>query len=426
MPGEASKAAGLGLPYFPGAGERRSPIHAAQSRNRRALAAHVAAELLRGGVPEGEVYAAEASDTLLDLASDGQLREALGRARRRWAGFADQAQQRTARWGREYAAFCAASHIEEVIQVVVRAPEPLVPISDLRAAHAHRSAQLSDRLRYGRKQFAQDFTCDIIAAEIVAAAPGGDALDLHFHLAVRAATDDLTAMREYFLRAGWSWWDPISARSPLCHRPPGMLASYVGKGLAHALHRTADLSQDFTPENLAELYRQTRCLAMVRATGEFRTWKSGLDRDGLTVAEDATGQLVVRPCRPALAAPRFRKKLLNGACAQLLRLCVHDFGDGIKSPAMLVRGREDVTFAEVAAAYDLSPATISARRALPVLLRNTPKPEFYSLGSGRITVLSHFEPVSSRSTIAARKRQTLLPSLDGPHRSFKGNLITCN
>jgi len=242
--------------------------------------------LVESGMQDAEIYAAALGDTLLDLASEGRLREALGRPRRRWAGFADQAHLRKVKWGREYAAFCAAHDIHRVVQVVVRSPKSLVPIEHFRAAHAQQSALLNGRLRYGRKRFAAGFASDIIAAEIIPAAPDGDAVDLHFHLASRATTDELVAMRDYFRRSGWSWWDAVTARSPDRYREPGVLANYVAKGLACALHRGSDAGHGFTPQTTATLYRQTRGLAMTRSTGAFRAWKAELQRDGLVVAED--------------------------------------------------------------------------------------------------------------------------------------------
>jgi len=379
-PDAGASASGPGLLYFPGAGKQRNPALSAQSRHRRAVACETAAMLGRGGVPDAEIHTSSASDTLIDLATEGQLREALGCPRRRWAGFHDQAQQRCAQWGREYGAFSEEGGITDVIQVVVRAPNSLVRINALRVAHSLQSAQLSDRLRYGRRTLAPNFACDMIAAEIVAASPDGDVLDLHFHLAVRATDDELANMRRHFEKAGWSWWDAVSASSPEQHRNPESLAHYIAKGLAHALSRSADVSRAFTPENIATLFYQTRGLAMVRATGEFRTWKAELERDGLMVGVDRHGRPKLQPRRIAVTVRHFRKHLLAGSSVQLLRMCVHDFGDGIKRPAILVRGKVDVTFAEVAAAYDLSHATASARHAIPVLLKNTSKPE-YGLGS---------------------------------------------
>ncbi len=74
--------------------------------------------------------------------------------------------------------------------------------------------------------------------------------------------------------------------------------------------------------------------------------------------------------RPRLIVSRFREKLRSSSCPQLLRLCVHDFGDGVLRPALLVRGIANVTFADVAEAYDISAAIKSAQTPTTVLLRN--------------------------------------------------------
>lgn len=363
------------LVTFPGAGERRNPLLSAQSRDRRSHAGQIAAVLLKGGVPERDVFASEASDTLLDLGTEGRLREALGRPRRRWSGFADQARQRAARWGREYAAFCGDRGIHQVAQVVVRPPQSLVPIDSFRLSHAKHSEQLSARLRYRRRRFANGFACDIIAAEIRSSVVDTNALDLHFHLVVRATEADLSAMRAYFQQGGWTWWDSTSESSSTGERPPGRLASYVAKGISHAFKPTPDAGLRFTASALAELYRQTRGLAMVRSVGEFRLWKSQLERDGLVVSETADGRFVKRPRREEPAVPRFRRRLMTGLASQVLRFCVHDFGDGMMRPAMLVRGQVDPSFSSIAEAYDLSAAMVAARRSSPLILENAAKPE---------------------------------------------------
>ena len=375
MPSQQRATSMACLLQFPNAGQRRDPAASGLARQRRHLAEVTASALSEGGMPDSTIYASTLNDSLLSLTDEGCLREALGQQRRRWSGFADQACQGQAKWGREYAAFCAARGISRVVQVVIRSPDSMVKLVDLRADHSAQSARLNDRLAYGRKRFAPAFTCDIVAAEILSVAPGGDILDLHFHLAVRASPDGLRAMAAYFKRSGWSWWDAVTAPSPERHDEPGSLAHYVAKGLAHALLRPGDGGRALSPGNTVELFRQTHGLALTRSTGAFRTWKAELERDGLVVAEDRHGRFALRPRRRTASAPRFRNRMLAGTTPQLLRLCVHDFGDGVRRPAMLIRGDSAVTFADVAASYDLSIAVASARHALTDTLRNTSIPE---------------------------------------------------
>jgi len=352
---------------FPGAGRKRDPGLAIAARERRREAEQTAAFLLRGGLRDDEVHVAVDGDSLLDLASQGTIREYLGQQRRRWHGYADQAHALKARWGREYAAFCGAQEIEQVVQVVVRAPVSVIPLASLRATHARDSARLGDRLRYGRKRVAPDLTCDMIAAEVRSVGQHGAEVDLHFHLAVRASVEDCQAMRTYFEASGWSWWDSLTGCSPEVERYPGALAQYSSKSLAEAIRRADADGVPFSAESLAELHRQTRHLTMTRATGPFRTWKGQLDRDGLVVAEDEDGRLTTRPRRRVSTLARLRERLFTSTGARLLCLTLHDFGDGTMRPALRVRGRKDISFREVAATYQVADAVAAARCALSSL-----------------------------------------------------------
>ena len=143
-----------------------------------------------------------------------------------------------------------------------------------------------------------------------------------------------------------------------------------------------DASKDgipFSPENLAELHRQTRHLAMVRPTGAFRAWKGQLERNRLVVTEDENGRLTTRPRRRMSTFSRLRDRLFTSTGSRLLCLTLHDFGDGTMRPAIRVRGRDDVTFGEIAATYEIADAVVAARRAL------------FSLGSTAIP--ESFQPV---------------------------------
>jgi hypothetical protein len=71
-----------------------------------------------------------------------------------------------------------------------------------------------------------------------------------------------------------------------------------------------------------------------------------------------------------------RERLFTTTGASLLRLTIYDFGDGIMRPAIRVRGREDITFAEIAETYEIRDAVAAARRAL-LSLGKTAIPEFF-------------------------------------------------
>lgn len=370
---------GAGLPEplsFPGAGRKRDATFAIAARKRRDEAGEAARLLLRGGLREEEVYVAAEGDSLLDLATCGALREYLGRQRRRWHGYADQAHALKAKWGRDYAAFCASEGIAQVIQVVVRAPVSVFPLASLRASHAQDSARLGDRLRYGRKRIAPDLSCDLIGAEIRSVGQHGAEVDLHFHLAVRASAKDCRAMRSYFEASGWSWWDSLTGGSAEIERYPGALAQYASKSLAEAIRDASEDGVPFSPKNLAELHRQTRHLAMVRPTGAFRAWKGQLERNRLVVVEDENGRLTTRPRRRMSTFSRLRDRLFTSTGSRLLCLTLHDFGDGTMRPAIRVRGRDDVTFGEIAATYEVADAVVAARRAL-ISLGSTAIPESF-------------------------------------------------
>lgn len=359
---------------FPGAGRRRDPTLSVAARDRRAEAERTADLLLAGGLRDDEVHAAVDGDTVLDLATCGALRDYLGRQRRRWHGFADEAHALKVKWGREYAAFCGEREMTRAIQVVVRPPVSVIPLSNLRATHARDSASLGDRLRYGRQTVAPALACDLISAEVLAVVQHGAEVDLHFHLAVRGSLADCELMREYFQRSGWSWWDSLTGGSQEAERYPGALAQYESKSLAETIRQANAGGAAFSPENLVELHRQTRRVAMTRATGAFRVWKGQLARDGRVVVEDDTGRLTVRDRRRVATLARLRERLFTTTGASLLRLILHDFGDGVMRPAMRVRGQEGISYAEIAATYDVTDAVAAARHAL-LLLENTATPE---------------------------------------------------
>ena len=311
---------------------------------------------------------------MLDLATRGAMRDFLGRQRRRWHGFADEAHALKARWGRDYTAFCGDQGTTQALQVVIRAPVSVIPLADLRATHSRDSDSLGEKLRYGRRSIAPSLACDLISAEVLSIARHGADVDLHFHLAVRGNRADCERMRAYFQRTGWAWWDSLTGGSKETERFPGALAQYQSKSLADTIRRANATGSAFSPENLAELLRQTRRVAMTRSIGAFRKWKGQLAQDGLVVVEGEDGRIAIRE-RPRISAvARLRERLFTTTGASLLRLTIHDFGDGMMRPAIRVRGREDITFAEIAATYEIGDAVTAARRAL-FYLGNTAIPD---------------------------------------------------
>jgi len=142
---------------FAGAGRKRARHLSSAAAERRAEAQVTADLLLAGGLPESAVYAATDGDTMLDLATCGLLHTYLGRSRRGWHGFADEAHRVKTRWGRDYAAFCDEHGYPKVVQVVVRAPVSVIPLVDLRRTHAEDSERLNEKLRYGRKRISSGY-----------------------------------------------------------------------------------------------------------------------------------------------------------------------------------------------------------------------------------------------------------------------------
>ena len=280
---------------FHGAGRRRAADRSAASQERRDQAALIAEMLVEGGLDPGDVYLTpqEVEDSMLAL--DGSdLRDCLGRPRRAWAGYPDHAHILKTRGGREYALFAGAYGIDRVTQVVIRPPESTFDLSDLAARHARDSVALGEMLRYARKSRAPSFAWDVVSAEFENVGRGGWRVDCHFHLTTRGAnTDALLRVQTYFEARGWTFWF-TSEGDVNAGRHPAALVQYQGKGLADAL---LDSDVRWRPDALAELRRQTRSLALVRATGAFRRWKSDVARQGLTAVEDQNGTPTLAPRR---------------------------------------------------------------------------------------------------------------------------------
>lgn len=343
---------------FHGAGRRRAADRSAAAQERREQAARLAERLVEGGLEPDDVYLSpeEVEDAMLAL--DGSdLRDCLGRPRRAWIGYPDHAHCLKTKVGREYALFADANGIDRVTQVVIRPPESTFDLKQLAARHARDSATLGEMLRYARKTRAPDLAWDLVSAEIENVGRCGWDVDSHFHLTVRAAgDDDLLRVAAYFEARGWTFWfSSEKDLSTVLH--PVALVQYAGKGLADALLGS---DNEWRPDALAELRRQTRGLAMVRATGAFRKWKSQIGKEGLVVVEDRDGKPMMAPRR--VVGDRLRRKLRETCSFIALRLCVHDFGDGLFRRAIRVRGTGHVTVADVAAVYDLSHSDLTSSK----------------------------------------------------------------
>lgn len=333
-----------------------TPCNASDSeaaRQRRDDDQRLAALLLEGGIAAHELFVLpDAPDDEDQLVSDdGDYTEALGRPLRRWPGFASQAFRAKTRRGLFYTAFAAEHGIETVRQICVAAPVCSLPLNALRRAHEVDSARLRERLRYGIARYAPNLAVDLIAAEIVR--DGTGAVYLHFHLVIRGGSaEELEALRRYWvgegpgrLPSGWAWWDAEGDDERL-ERHPAALVQYAAAGLAEAL------DDEWTPAELAELFRQTRGLAMVRAVGPFRRWLGKLDVAGETVQRGKYGVAEIVPKTPPRnGARRLKEKLFSSAGFIFLRRVEHDFGDGVRRSAWLVRGRPGVTAADIKATY---------------------------------------------------------------------------
>lgn len=333
---------------FHGAGRCRTLDRSIAARERRHDAATIAEMLFRGGLSADEVYRtpAEIKDSILAVDGSG-LHDDLGRPRRAWAGFPDHAFTLKTKAGREYGLFAQTHGIDHVIQVVVRPPDSIIDLTDFAIRHSLDSKRLGGMLRHARKSRAPGFNWDIVSAEIKNVGNGGWTIDSHFHLTVRGVdADTLARIEKYFTACEWSFW--FSSDDDDEERHPAALAQYQAKGLANAIGD----GTDWFPEAMAELRRQTRNITMTRSTGAFRLWKSEIAKTALAVVEDRDGKPMMAQRRIVSERPR---RLLQQSCSFIaLRLCVHDFGDGLFRRAIRVRGGKRVSLAEVAAVYDLS------------------------------------------------------------------------
>ncbi len=335
----------------------------------------LAALLVEGGIPPEDVYAVSDDEDVEDcvLSDDGEWVEERGRPLRRWSGFPSQAHAAQTRRGLFYMAFAAQRGIDRVRQIRISAPVCSLPLDTLRRVHAETSRDLLERLRYGIARYAPSLRVDLIAAEIVRDGPR--CVYLHYHLVTRDGTlAELSALRQYWtttrggLTAGWDWWDAEmdtdDEDDDRTERHPSALVQYASKGLAAAIDET------WSAEELAELCRQTRGVALVRAKGEYRRWLGDLDRDGLTVRRGEYGVAEIVPKRPQrLGIRRRRERLFTSAGFNVLRRLDYDFGDGICRRAWLVRGPAGLTMTDIAGVYVLGDVHSTDHAPIPESLR---------------------------------------------------------
>lgn len=354
---------------FHGAGRRRGRDRSAAAQQRRTDAAAIAEMLVEGGLDPVEVYLTpdEIADTMLALDGSG-LRDELGRPRRAWAGYPDHAHVLKTRAGREYALFAEEHDIDLVTQVVVRPPDAKISLSHLAAWHRHWSEVLGEMLRYVRRSRASELAWDVVSAEICNAGEGGWMVDGHFHVTVRNVdADALGRVQAYFEARGWTFWfTPENAEAAGEH--PSALVQYQTKGLAAAVED----GEGWRPDALAELRRQTRNLAMTRASGKFREWKARVARAGLAAVEDQDGRPMLAVRRIIGDRPRRKPRSSASVSVIALRLCVHDYGDGLLRRSVRVRGDASATLVDVRAVYDLD-SLPKEDAAIPETTPTTPR-----------------------------------------------------
>lgn len=309
----------------------------------------LAALLIEGGLTDADVHAAPPDSDDQYVATDGEWTESLGRALRRHQMFPSQAYRAKVKHGLRYTAFAAENGIDAVRQVRVAAPVCSVPLTALRRIHAETSRRLADRLRYGIRRHAPGIAIDMIAAHIQRDGDGG--VYLHFHIVARGGTDqEWGALESYWIggtgrpETGWLWW--AARDDDLLDRHPAALVQYAAAGLAE------ELDGEWLPEELAELWHQTRGVALIRPIGEYRRWLGHLDASGMTVKRHPEyGVVEIVPRRPAARVQRLREHLFANVGFSVLRHVVHDFGDGVPREAWHVRGRPGVTAADIRVVY---------------------------------------------------------------------------
>ncbi|BAI72020.1 hypothetical protein AZL_013820 [Azospirillum sp. B510] len=275
--------------------------------------------------------------------------------------FPSQAFASKLRHGTRYMAFAAEHSIDAVRQIRVAAPVCSVPLAAFRSVHADTSRRLTERLRYGLARHAPGVSIDLIACHVKR--DGAGRAYVHFHIVARGGTDaEWAALERYWVGesrpTGWDWW--VAEDDDRLGRHPAALVQYAAAGLAE------ELDDEWTPEELAELWRQTRGLSLTRAVGEYRRWLGALDAAGETVRRHPVYGVAERvPRRRAVRIQRHKDKLFTSCGFGILRVVWHDFGDGVLRESWHVRGRPGVTAADVRAVYAVADATSTGTTAIP-------------------------------------------------------------
>ena len=318
------------------------------ARQRRDDDQRLAALLIEGGLADADAHAAPPGSDDQYISKRDSHTESLGRAIRRHQMFSAQAYRNKVRHGLCHTLYAAENGIDTVRQIRVAAPVCSIPLDALRRMHADTSRRLADRLRYGIARHAPGVAFDLIAAHIQL--DGDGSVYLHFHIVGRGGTpEEWTALETYFVggknrpETGWLWW--TAQDDDRLDRHPAALVQYAAAGLAEELDDT------WTPEELVELWHQTRGVALVRAVGEYRKWLGKLDADGNTVQRNKYGVAEIVPRNPVVRVQRLREHLFTSCGFTVLRTVWHDFGDGVMREAWHVRGRPGVTAAEIRAVY---------------------------------------------------------------------------
>ncbi|KAA0682218.1 hypothetical protein [Roseomonas genomospecies 6] len=339
------------------------------ARQRRDDDQRLAALLIEGGLTDANVHAAPPGSDDQYVSDDGEWTESLGRALRRHQMFPSQAFAAKTRHGLRYTVFAGEHGIDTVRQVRVAAPVCSVPLDTLRRVHADTSRRVNERLRYGIARYAPSIAIDLIAAHIQRDGDDGRVY-LHYHLVGRGGTpEEWAALESYWVggtgrpETGWLWW--TAEDEDRLNRHPAALVQYAAAGLAE------ELDDEWTPEELVELWRQTRGVALVRAVGEYRRWLGKLDADGMTVRRHPEyGVAEIVPRRPAVRIQRLREHLFANVGFSVLRRVIHDFGDGVFREAWHVRGRPGVTAAEIRTVYRDAPEASTEGTAYPGIPRS--------------------------------------------------------
>jgi hypothetical protein len=256
---------------------------------RRERDRRIAMQLVEGGITSTEIYTASEL-VAVDIEANSNSVHSLGRLLRKWNGFHAVGQVKRAKLTDDYRRFCRDIGEPEAIQLVLRNGIKADENLSLREQHAVQSVALGRVLQYAQKKF-PSIRVDLVAAEIGPTNAGLSILEWHFHLLLRVTTSQtkphtslqstkktiLKSLLAYLHRAGWLTPRPLSEHSP--RRSPGDQAYYVAKGLSYFVDRMEEQGEPRLAPLLAMVFRQTRGIALVRARGDFRHWRSAREKE---------------------------------------------------------------------------------------------------------------------------------------------------